>query len=267
MINAISVRRLLSALGVTCLGLIGSATVTAQQNTVFGGSGALSGSSGFGSGGSIPGLTSGFGGTAFGRSGGTGMSATGQAAGMSNTLGGLSATGGGLIQGAGGPGQQRTSMVGAAGGNNNRFVGSTQTAAAQGGRNNQNGLNNRGQNGNRLNRGNNNNGQQNFTNSGSGSANAQRVVRPQLRVAFDYPRPTAAGAEQALTIRFDKISKRASFNDVKVDVEGGKATLRGEVDTEDNRKLAAMLVAIEPGVRSVQNDLTVRTPPPPPPGE
>ena len=50
---------------------------------------------------------------------------------------------------------------------------------------------------------------------------------------------------------------------VSVAVNDGKVTLRGQVNSEESRKLAGMLVALEPGVRSVQNDLTVAEPPAP----
>ncbi|MCA9080559.1 MAG: BON domain-containing protein, partial [Planctomycetaceae bacterium] len=37
----------------------------------------------------------------------------------------------------------------------------------------------------------------------------------------------------------------------------GQATLRGQVADEDQRKLAAAYVRLEPGVRSVVNELSV----------
>ena len=45
--------------------------------------------------------------------------------------------------------------------------------------------------------------------------------------------------------------------------DNGVVTLRGEVDTEDARKLAMNLVLLEPGVRTVENELTVANAPAP----
>jgi osmotically-inducible protein OsmY len=245
-----------STLVVVYVALVGVSSVSAQANSIFGANGAANGANGFGSGRSTAGITTGIG-TAFGSGGAS--SATARAAGMGNTLGGMTANGGGLAQGTAGAGQQRPGMVGTNAGNNTPFLGAMQPTGQQTGRNQQ-GMNNRGgQNGNRGSRGN-RGGQQNLNNQGNGAGNANnnRTVRPQLRVAFDYKRPTAVNAEKAIAIRFDKISKRASFREMQIDVNSGKVTLSGEVDSEENRKLAGMLAALEPGVRSVQNDLTVK---------
>jgi osmotically-inducible protein OsmY len=168
-------------------------------------------------------------------------------------------------------GGQRSTLLGA---NNaqNGFLGATQQGAGLQGQNrNQQGMNgqrngnNRNQGGNRgANRGNNQQ-QQQFTNQGQG-ANSKKSIRPQLRVAFDSPRPKADVTTKNLSVRLDNFSKRSGLNGVDVVVDAGKVTLRGQVDTEESRRLAGMLVGLEPGVRSVQNDLTV-TSPPPEPGE
>jgi osmotically-inducible protein OsmY len=148
------------------------------------------------------------------------------------------------------------------------MVGANTQAAMQGGQTgNQQGMN-RNQQGNRnqgrgANRGNNNNQQQQqFTNQGSQRGNSTRSIRPQLKVAFKSPSPISATMQKKLNVRFDGLSKREGMGGVNVDVNGGKVTLRGQVDSEDSRKLAAMLVSLEPGVRSVQNDLTVNPPVP-----
>ncbi|HTI50917.1 MAG TPA: BON domain-containing protein, partial [Planctomycetaceae bacterium] len=107
----------------------------------------------------------------------------------------------------------------------------------------------------------------NFTNQGSGnSANSYRSVRPQLKIAFDAPSPKAATTVGRITTRFDKLSTRSVFSGVKFDADGGTVVLRGQVSSEEDRKLAGILVSMEPGVRSVKNELMV-TPPAPEPQE
>jgi osmotically-inducible protein OsmY len=177
---------------------------------------------------------------------------------------------------AGGAGQQRSGFIGRDD-NANRFVGSS-GAGAQGGAGQQgrNGLNqrnqmNRNQQGQNRNRGNAQNqqfmnqGNQNF--GGGSGQQQQRTIRPRQKVAFTYPATSQTKLQTALNTRFDKLAKRAGFEGVQIVADGDKVTLRGQVDTEDTRKLAAMLASIEPGVSSVTNELTVQTPEPPEPGE
>jgi osmotically-inducible protein OsmY len=110
-----------------------------------------------------------------------------------------------------------------------------------------------------------NQGNQNF--GGGSGQQQQRTIRPRQKVAFTYPATSQTKLQTSLNVRFDKLSKRAGFEGVQVVADGDKVTLRGQVDTEDTRKLAAMLASIEPGVSSVTNELTVQTPEPPEPGE
>ncbi len=88
-----------------------------------------------------------------------------------------------------------------------------------------------------------------------------RTVRPQIIVAFSPPAATADVLTSRLTTRMKKIQK-AGFEGVSVEVEGRHAILRGEVTSEDAKRMAKMLVKLEPGIKSVQNELVVVSPQP-----
>lgn len=54
---------------------------------------------------------------------------------------------------------------------------------------------------------------------------------------------------------------KVQIQNLKIDAEGdGVVTLRGEVDSEDHKRLAGLMVQFEPGVRKVQNELVVKQP-------
>lgn len=255
--------RIVTSVLASAVCLLTAGIASAQQNSMFGNTSSMSSLTSPNGTSAVPGATS----SAFGTSASMGMPSMG-------TPGGVNNTGGQMGMGTSAINQPR-GLLGTSN-TQNGMLGTAQQGASQGGQGQQNrnqGMNqgNRGQGnqGNRgANRGNNQQQQQQFTNQGGNQkANSQRTIRPQLRVAFDSPRPKAEVTAKNLNSRIISLSKRAGLNGVEVLVEGGKATLRGQVDTEDSRKLAAMLIALEPGVRSVQNDLTVTNPPTPDPGE
>lgn len=253
-------RRVLTV--VACLVVFGSSAgqAWAQGSGMFSGRGPTSGSTGFSTGSTAPGA--GFPGSSGSYAGGAmGTSAFGSS--------GQAGRGG--TAGLGGGGQSLgTNNGGFVGRNNNnigRVIGSNQRGGqqqGQGGRNNQfnQAQGNRNRNRNTAGR---NSGGQNFNNSGgngggfSGGQNQnQRVIRPQQRVAFTYRQPTPQATTQVLTTRFNKLDKRKDFDGITVHAAGAVVTLRGEVNSEAARRLAAMIAGLEPGVRKVQNELVVK---------
>ena len=92
--------------------------------------------------------------------------------------------------------------------------------------------------------------------SGSNRTN----VRPQQRIAFDFPARNSNAIESTLKSRFGVVaSRQAGLNGVTITSEAeGVVVLSGEVNSEDSKRLAGVLARIEPGVRSVRNELTVR---------
>lgn len=79
-----------------------------------------------------------------------------------------------------------------------------------------------------------------------------------LQIGFEAPQvPPAAIVEQA-TISLNP-SNLPSARNVEVTVEGeGVGVLRGEVSTVEEARRAAALLSLEPGIRSVRNEMTVR---------
>lgn len=82
------------------------------------------------------------------------------------------------------------------------------------------------------------------------------LIRPRHRVSFDFtPRP-AEIVNSSLQTRLG--NQPSSVNGVNVSLnEQGVATLSGTVADEHAAKLAAALARLEPGVRTIDNQLTV----------
>ena len=97
--------------------------------------------------------------------------------------------------------------------------------------------------------------------TGRRATSQRRIVRPQVRVAFSYTVRPAARVTEALQSQFQRVSTRLpGFESVRVTTdEQGRVTLSGETGSQESRKLAENLVRLEPGVRSVQNLMTVRS--------
>jgi hypothetical protein len=103
--------------------------------------------------------------------------------------------------------------------------------------------------------------QQNGNRSRSGVTGEapRRVIRPRQEIAFPYPQHEAATVSTRLSTRFGQISSRqAELQGVSVEINAqGAAILTGTVATDEAEKLAGILARLEPGVRSVANQLTV----------
>lgn len=241
----------------TC-GLIAAAgmvpSVASAQNRGTNGS-SNTGSSGFGN-------TSAFGSGSAGSSGfGTNSSSgLGGASGSGST--GFGAQNGQSANGQTGFGGQNQA---GANGNNGGILGRN-TNQNQGilGRNTQNqgaggntglGGGGRGGGGNRGNNG------QNSQNGGGGNgtnANQTPLVRPRLEIAFDFRLPTPVNIQTTLETRLTKLSvKTPGFKSIVLAIEDkGEVVLRGEVGSASEAKLAETMLRLEPGVRTVRNELT-----------
>ncbi len=88
------------------------------------------------------------------------------------------------------------------------------------------------------------------------------VYDPRLSIAFDVIRPSEAEVAESLARLLSSSPGFQSSNRFEVSVEGGIATLRGEVASERDRTLAERLILFEPGIDSVQNELKVNRLPP-----
>ena len=83
---------------------------------------------------------------------------------------------------------------------------------------------------------------------------------PRLKVDFGFaPRPTAQVSTE-LTLRLESSLALAGTGSIEVSKEGGKAILRGQVASERDRRLARLLLLLEPGISTVENQLIVGPP-------
>ena len=99
----------------------------------------------------------------------------------------------------------------------------------------------------------------NFANGGKERTTSQ--VRPRQRVAFDYNIKSAATVAANASTRLGRITlKNPSLKGVDVVVQDNQIVLRGKVKTPEQSRLAENLVRLEPGVRSVRNELEVEQP-------
>lgn len=128
---------------------------------------------------------------------------------------------------------------------------------------NRNGSASRGQGTNASGRGQGRNGQQPF--GMNSSAGAVQRVPTMMRVAFTpTPAPAASviqSAERSIGRSFPSLPGAAGASGtpgVSISFESGVATLRGQVASDSDRTLAATLLSLEPGVREVRNELSVR---------
>ncbi len=221
----------------------------AQGNSLFGASGPMSGGSGTGT-------------ATTGNTVGTMQSSAFPTSAFGAPPAGGAAGAGGMGMGAGGAMGGQPGMAGAAGQQggmvgqrNTRFVGNAQAGQTTPGQNGQ--MNNRqGQNRNNTRRTGQNANQTNQAGGGAGNQQ-QKSVRPQMVVAFDHPIPTAEKTQTALTTRFEKLANKTQFKGIDIEVNGSRVILRGEVANAQDSKLAQILARLEPGVRTVQNELTV----------
>ena len=93
---------------------------------------------------------------------------------------------------------------------------------------------------------------------------------PRLEIRFDVPRPQSV-RPTVISQRLEESEAFRQLGEIQVSVSGPTATLQGEVASESDRQLAALLASFEPGIDRVQNNLTVNTalkapPLPPEPG-
>jgi hypothetical protein len=87
-----------------------------------------------------------------------------------------------------------------------------------------------------------------------------QAMRVNLQVAFSAPRLTAAIVSNNLRTRLGKILTAHNMAQPLVTMEGETAVLAGVAATESQRLVLEKLVALEPGVRQVRNEMTVNPP-------
>ena len=245
-------------------GLLAGSTIPcfAQGGSLFGSNGALSQSSAGGI------RTNGSNGTAFGSDNPFGSFGNTGASFGNNQFG----SGGGMQAGNNLSGGQTTGnafRTSGANGQQQSVNGQNRNAQGNANRLGQSGLgrgNNRlGQNG--LGRGGRNQNQ-NINSIGNGQGNnaepqAQVRIRPQI--SFNYSTRPTPTVNSAIQTQFTRITRRGSdFSNIDFELgDAGVVVLRGTVPSDQTARLAAALVRLEPGVRTVRNELqTVPSPTP-----
>lgn len=231
-------------------------TAQAQSNGLFGTGGARSSAT----------ATTGSG---FSSSGGLGSS-LGSSSSFGSSFGSASSSPFGGSSGStlsGGMGNGRRSTFVGASDAAGRFVGDSQAGAQVGGLGSRSGP--MGQMGqfsrgmtSRTGGGGSNFGQQGFNMSGNEQATpgAAKFLRPMQRVAFPYKAVNHSVTEKRLNVRFKNLASRPALQGAKdftVDLQGDTAIVRGKVNSEETRRLVGMLVAMEPGVSKVENELVI----------
>jgi hypothetical protein len=89
------------------------------------------------------------------------------------------------------------------------------------------------------------------------SENAASEVRVQLNVAFNHPRPTPSVVANTVRTRLANILPAQGVAQPDVTVDGDVVVLRGVAANDNQRLVLEKLIALEPGVMSVRNEMTV----------
>ena len=259
MCNRFALRLLAAGIAAGGAFAFGPQSLFAQGNGLFTGSGLSKGGTG-----GITGTlgASGFGGMTSGKTGASSGLSGGAAA---NPFGALGASGTGFGgSGFGGSGAQGgAGMAGALGAANSGFIGRNNATFAGNSRAGQVGAGAGGGATRNFSRGG-NSGANDFRNSDFANGGKERKtsqVRPRQRVAFDYNVKSTAVVAASATTRLGRITlKNPTLLGVDVAVQDNQIVLRGKVKTPEQARLAENLVRLEPGVRSVRNELEVELP-------
>jgi len=96
------------------------------------------------------------------------------------------------------------------------------------------------------------------------AAERYALLRPQLKVGFRYEPAPASEVQSSLVQRIQRIPVDSLIDapiaqsSVQVSLDGeGIATLTGTIESESARRLAETVTRLQPGVRSVVNELVV----------
>jgi osmotically-inducible protein OsmY len=90
----------------------------------------------------------------------------------------------------------------------------------------------------------------------------RKSIRPRHMIAFAYQPRSPSEVSQLLKSRLENIAEsNPEFTGITAEVgDDGQVTLIGHVASTDTCRLAEIVVRLEPGVRSVKNELTVKAP-------
>jgi hypothetical protein len=108
-----------------------------------------------------------------------------------------------------------------------------------------------------MRRGNTNrNRQQQFNGEGEGEEERPEM-RIRLEVGFQAPRPAPSVMARTLQGRIDRLAVDHNLGQPQVAVVGDTVVLRGVAESESQMLVLANLISLEPGVRTVRNEMTI----------
>ena len=90
-----------------------------------------------------------------------------------------------------------------------------------------------------------------------GQQSRTRILRRRLHAGFRHPQLSSTNVRNSINARLNRLSTPNSPMDIQVAMQGRTVLLEGTVASEEERKLAATLVSLEPGVSAVRNELKV----------
>jgi hypothetical protein len=90
--------------------------------------------------------------------------------------------------------------------------------------------------------------------------NPGQPIRVAVNVAFDAPRPPSDQMALEVRTRLAKILAEHHMSQPMVKIEGDTVVLSGTARSENERDVISQLLAIEPGIRNVRNEMTVPQP-------
>jgi hypothetical protein len=93
---------------------------------------------------------------------------------------------------------------------------------------------------------------------GTGAAQtAKPAIRTRLRSAIAVQARPPASVQQAANQRFRALPSQPQLRGINVTMQGRTAIIRGVVSSQRDRRMSELLMRLEPGVRSVDNQVTV----------
>lgn len=90
-----------------------------------------------------------------------------------------------------------------------------------------------------------------------GNQQTQRTVRTRLVSRIVAPTATPMVVQSRVQNTFTQIAAKPRFSGIQVEMDGGTAVLKGAVASADDKRMAYLLVQLEPGVREVRNELEI----------
>jgi len=91
--------------------------------------------------------------------------------------------------------------------------------------------------------------------------NPPQPMRVEVKVAFAPPAQTSSQLAETIRTRLTKILADHQMSPANFSMEGDIAVLRGVAASESERAVIGQLVALQPGVGNVRNEMTVPVPP------